>query len=66
MVDRKRPKCKPQTPALAFCLVFVDIKFLPVSLKYEKFHVPVKLFLGFQKPVVFRSFHVNLTFCLDM
>ena len=49
MVDRKWPKRKPQTEALAFCLVLVDIRFLLASLKHEKFHIPVKLFLGFPK-----------------
>ena len=50
MLDRKRPKRKPQTRALlAFGLFFVDIRFLLVSLKHEKFHIPVKLFLGFPK-----------------
>ena len=44
MVDRKRMKRKPQTRALAFRLVFVDIRFLLVSLKHEKFHYLVKLY----------------------
>ena len=36
MVDRTRTKRKPQTRALAFRLVFVDIRFLLVSLKQKK------------------------------
>ena len=42
-----RAKCKPQTQALSFCLFFVDIGFLLVLLKHEKFpefHIPVKPF----------------------
>ena len=31
-----------------FCF-FVDIGFFVVSLTHEKFHIPVKLFLGFPK-----------------
>ena len=44
MVDRKRTKRKPETRALAFRLAFVDIRFLLLSLKHEKFHFPVKLY----------------------
>ena len=52
MVDCKQTKRKPQTRALAFRLVFVDIRFLLVSLKHEKFHIPVKLYFKvFQKAV---------------
>ena len=43
MLDRKRPR------ALSFFLFFADIGFLLVSLKHEKFHIPVKLRLGFPK-----------------
>ena len=50
MVDRKRTKRKPQTRALTFRLVFVDIRFLLVLLKHKKFHIPVKtMLLGFPK-----------------
>ena len=43
MLDRKRAKRKPQTQALSFCLFLVDIGFLFVLLKHEKFpefHIP--------------------------
>ena len=34
---------------ISIFLFFADIGFLLVSLKHEKFHIPVKLFLGFPK-----------------
>ena len=61
MTDRKRPKRKPQSRALAF-LFFADIGFLLVSIKHEKFHILVKLLLGFQKAVSILIISCELNF----
>ena len=58
-VNRKWTKRKPQTRALAFCLVFVDIRFLLVSLKHEKFHIPVKLYLCFNLSIITANLNEN-------
>ena len=45
MLDHKRPKRKPQSDTgISIVLFFADIGFLLVSLKHEKFHIPVNYF----------------------
>ena len=48
---------------ISICLVLVDIRFLLVSLKHEKFHIPVKQFLGFPKNVSIFTTSCKFNFC---